>query len=254
MASLTISAVKQQIFDLALQGGKALLHHQFPNDFEYYLVAFELINWKGETIDLFTFPVLPSKLTIYEPRVKNIRKTFDGITTIKTSSFVPIDISMSGTFGRKFRFRLDNQLVNAAGIAFSTDVGIYTKEQLRSQSAAPVFAKELKTGYGCYQILRAIFDKSDGLDPNGKPLSLLFYNLASNQSYIVEAMSFQGDQDENSNNMLWQYSLAFRAVAPVSDLKDKGEDPWDLIGPSLINQGLTLAADTARSIIANTII
>ena len=83
--------------------GKAAVNALFPNDFEYYMCAFELVDSDDNSLEYLVLPVMPSMISKSEPSVVSIKKTLAGISIITTSSFIPQDITIKGNFGRKFR-------------------------------------------------------------------------------------------------------------------------------------------------------
>lgn len=42
--------------------GRSMMAAQFPNDFEVYMCSLELADSKGNTIDVFTFPISPESI------------------------------------------------------------------------------------------------------------------------------------------------------------------------------------------------
>ena len=87
---------------LIASAGRATLHAQFPNDFEYYAMNLELVDSNDTLISSLTFPVMPNNIT--ESHVSNSTqtKTSNGVVSLYDPSFVPFDINISGSFGRKF--------------------------------------------------------------------------------------------------------------------------------------------------------
>src|SRR6478735_5107708 len=94
--------VQARYSDLLFTVGKQVINSLFPNDFEYYLIAFELVDSKLRTVDYLTFPILPDSITESKLELTNIKKSAGGITSITTPTFVPRDISIRGNFGRNF--------------------------------------------------------------------------------------------------------------------------------------------------------
>jgi hypothetical protein len=204
--------------DLTRPGAHAL----FPNDFEYYLCALELVNSRGIIVDYFIFPVTPGQMSYNEPQVTNIKKTAGGVTVLKSSTFTPIDITLSGTFGRKLRLLLGQQRVGFTAVRFSTNGGIWSKAAAMAKtvlSIKPNFSPGVKTGYGATKILQAMCDKSTGLDKRNKPYRLNLFNLALNANHMVEVVNLTLTQDKSASNMMWNYSLSLKAVANLDDLQ-----------------------------------
>ena len=61
-----VNIFKQTFRDQLAASGRAALSVIFPRDIEYYMVALELTTFEGDTIDYFSFPVMPSTLSKVE--------------------------------------------------------------------------------------------------------------------------------------------------------------------------------------------
>lgn len=216
-----LDSYKSLIHDIGKAGAASL----FPNDFEYYMLALELADSQGNTIDYFIFPVMPKSIRQSEQKIVNIKKTAGGITTLKTPGFVPKDISISGNFGRKIRVIMNTKESRIfSAINFSLKNGVTKSYQtLKGDTLVRKiqdFQIGYKTGFGAFKMLKAIYEKAPGIDKNGT-FQLFFYNLANNENYIVEAISFEENQDESTNNMIWGYTLNLKAVAPYEETLTK---------------------------------
>lgn len=205
--------VKANFAQLVGTIGRAALNAQFPNDFEYYICSLELVDSQGRTVDFFIFPVMPSSISQTEPKITNIKKTAGGITTLNTTTFQPVDIVIEGNFGRRLRLLLGTSLVDFAGMNHSVQSGDYGQEESGTKIKSPIFNSTIKTGYGCIKILQAIYRKSTGVDDQGNPFKLFFYNPSLGDNFLVKATSFQSHQNKQEN-MIWNYSLAMKAIAP----------------------------------------
>ena len=183
--------------------GKAGINAAYPNDFEYYMVAFELIDSKGRSVDYFSFPVLPNNIKESQPELNNIKKTAGGIVVIDNDSFIPTEISLSGTFGRKFKFILDTNRLSFGGLSLSKDGGL---------KATNEFSSFAKTGYGAIKMVENIKRKSRSLDNFGKSHRLIFYNPVLGNNYIVKFVDFSHSQDIESSNMLPNYDISLRSI------------------------------------------
>lgn len=231
--------------------GRAGLNSLFPNDFEAYICSLELVNSKDQVVDFFVFPIMPSSITQTEPSIVNIKKTAGGITTLDTTTFVPIPIVISGNFGRRFKFLTGNNQVSASAIRFSTQSGSYTKESILNgltQIKNAVFSTTVKTGYGCIKILEAIVDKSRSLDEFNLPHRLYFYNPALGNNYLIKVNSLSLNQTKNEN-MIWGYTLNMTAIAPISGIRD-GEGRNSLTKTtqfSLLNKGLNSTVNLVKT-------
>jgi hypothetical protein len=200
--------------------GKSLLSTLYPKDFEYYLIAFELVDHLDQTVDYFTFPVMPSQISVGENFLSNIKLSAGGITALDTDLFLPRSISLSGNFGRNFKFLLNGTDFRFAGLRFSTQAGVYTKEDVGGKKIKVTnvpFSPQIKSGYGCIKILESILDKSRGTD-SGKPFHLYFYNPTLGHSFLVKPRSAVFRQEENLN-MIWQYDIQLEAIAPLEQIR-----------------------------------
>ena len=84
---MSLDLARQKFFKIAgdertgaiTSAGRALLNAQAPNDFEYYLMGFEVVNGANKVTDRFVLPVLPENITINNTKIINIKKTAAGI-------------------------------------------------------------------------------------------------------------------------------------------------------------------------------
>lgn len=202
--------VREIALDTAVAGGKITLHNLYPEEFEYYMMAFEIEGDRGIE-DRFLFPVMPSRIQIQDQKVTNIRRTNAGTTVLSDNSFTHKAISISGTFGRKMRL-----LFGSFETRDAKDFSAGAKLQ---------FDPNVKTGYGLVKRLERIYHKSTRLagqvgKNNNRPYRVYFYNLSYDQRYLVEILDFSASQSEDSN-MIWNYSMTMRAVAPIEGLFDR---------------------------------
>lgn len=210
----TVDAVYENVKNVAANIGQAALHSLAPDDFEYYLCSLELLDSTGNTKGFMFFTVMPNNITESKIQIASITKTNKGISTLFNSTFVPRDISIQGTFGRKIRLLV--------GIKEPQDV-----------SKIPFFGGNLglnvegdsviKTGYGLVKMMKSIIDESFKVDKNGNACILIFNNYAFNTHYVVEVMQSAFSQNIE-NNMLWYYNLEMKAVAPASAVKMQNQD------------------------------
>ncbi len=203
---------------IGVQAARSALHLSFPNDFEYYMMALELTDYEGRTIDYFVFPVNPDMYRQDEPSVTTIRKTMGGVSAVGNSSFVPIPIRINGNFGRKFRLMIgkDSDTPDFGVANYSTLSGVVNKEGfingIGGKFKKATINSRVKTGYGATKILQAICDKSKA-DIDGKPNRLYFYNPAFGVNYLVKLVNFSPIQSHDSSNMIWNYELSLTAIA-----------------------------------------
>ena len=199
---------------LLANGGAAFLNAKYPDEFELYVCALELTDTAGKTLKYFIFPVNPSNLDETQPQITSIKKTLAGVTVLSTTTFVPTDISISGTFGRKFKILLGEDFTDFVN-SFTSDNGNVTVDSFLA-GTGDLFDKKTKTGYGCLKILESIVKEASVVDDIG-PRRLIFYNPAFGTSYIVKPINFKISMGQE-NNMLHAYSLQLKGVADVTSL------------------------------------
>lgn len=228
-----------QYYNLLSSLGEQLLHNQFPNDFEVYMCAFELVA-DGKTIDYFTFPIMPNAIREIEGSYTNIKKTFGGITIISNDSFIPRTITLTGTFGTNFKFLIGRKEgIDASAIYFS--------------NRKRTFSNQLKTGYGCVKLLENILQMSDKIDKSGAPIELYFYNLAFGTSYLVQVKNKEFSQAMDSNKM-WNYNIQLDAIAyldGIRNIKDVKKNLLKQVGLQFLNKGMSSLTGELKSSIRN---
>jgi len=239
-----IQDVKNLVADL----GRASLHALMPNDFEYYMVALELTDSDDNTIDYLSFPVSPKSLEIIDPEITNIKKSAGGVVAISTPTFIPKPIVLTGTFGRKLKLLLSQGLATSfSALKFSVTKGVYKKTGAGSKSMSVKvgsFDLSVKTGYGVTKVLQAICDKSTMLDDKNQPMRLYFYNPMFNESYLVKKEELKFNQETGQSNMLWQYNLRLRAIAPLEEIRDTSKkETWKLVGMGAVQKVANTVAE-----------
>lgn len=249
------------------QVGKAGLHAAFPNDFEYYMCALELADIQGNSIEYFVFPVMPNSLNLDNHSITNVKKTMGGITTMTNSTYIPRNITLQGTFGRKLRILLGNvDSGNFNALKFSSSNGNLTKNSKGLgtgikkgglQTKDIPFDPKVKTGYGATKLMQAICEKSNGLDSANNPFNLFYHNPASGESFLVEYIDMVINQTYPQGNMMWHYNLLLKTIAPLKSMSNtKGRNAalkavtWDLLqkGVNVLAQDLkaSLPADILK--------
>lgn len=210
----TVNAVYENVQNVAANIGRAALHSLAPDDFEYYLCSLELLDSTGNTKGFMFFTVMPNNITESKIQIASITKTNKGISTLFNSTFVPRDISIQGTFGRKIRLLVGiKEPQNVSKIPFfSGNLGLNVEGN-----------SVIKTGYGLVKMMKSIIDESFKVDKNGNACILIFNNYAFNTHYVVEVMQSAFSQNIE-NNMLWYYNLEMKAVAPASAVKMQNQD------------------------------
>jgi hypothetical protein len=192
-------------YKLILDLGKGGVNSLFPRDFELYICSLELTKIteeKEKTTDFFVFPIMPNQISERLDTMINIKKSNAAITTLINTTFVPTTITINGNFGRDFKFIIGKSEI------FNNPLH-YKGKRL------PI---AIKTGFGCIKILEDFINKSKMLDKSNNPYCLYFYNPALGNSYLVEPISFEQKQDLSSN-MIWNYTLVMKSIAPISELK-----------------------------------
>lgn len=205
------------------QDGAATLHAKHPEEFEYYAIAFELLDSRNEREMFLLFPVMPDSINDSEKSINSVQKTAGGVVITNNSTFVPFPIRLSGSFGRKFRLVSgleDNVKTNFQTDYFGTAVyvpGNSMSNMTVSNRKDDKFSHLVKSGYGLTKLLRKMYRASFKLDDNGGMRKLLYYNLALNEAYVIEPEGLDLYQNREMN-MIWSYNLSFQAVAPVNKL------------------------------------
>jgi hypothetical protein len=213
----SISSVQANYQARLAQLGKAALHALYPNDFEYYSMSLELVDFLGNTVDYFTFPILPSNIDETTKELTNVRKTMTGVNVLKNPTFVPHPIVITGDFGKMFKVIINGQAIEFAGLSISS--GHFSIDPLKAVRTFTQFSSFAKTGYGCIKVLEAMKQKSKQLDTNfKKPYSLYFYNPIFGNNYQVEFDTFKVTQNSKERNMIPGYTMQLTAVAPLDSL------------------------------------
>jgi hypothetical protein len=216
---MDLTIINRKTNELVQGIGRAVMHQMYPNDFEYYMIALELVNGSGDTIDYFAFPVLPSSISKSETKRINIKKSYKSTLILTSTAYTPQDISIRGNFGRGFKILLGaKDILNGLALSVSTKSGIY---ELNQTAPIPQFSQFIKTGYGAIKILQSIIHKSDGSDSNG-PYRLYLYNFALGESYLVvtPAKGLTLEQNDSNMNMIWNYTLNLTTIAPLDLIKN----------------------------------
>lgn len=195
----------QRLIDATIDFGKSAVHALMPDDYEYYLCSFELYNSKMDRKGFLSFVVMPDQITESYSPIQSIIKTNSGIVTTINNTFSPVNITISGTFGKKFRLVSNykdpgSKQFKGGGGKFSLNLNLGSK-----------FSVGVKSGYGLTKILNNILQHANKTDEYGKPYFLIFNNYAFNTSYVINPMNFQFHQGYE-NNMIWYYSINMTAV------------------------------------------
>lgn len=210
----SLNTVVESAREVLAKIGRSGMHALAPDEFEYYLCSLELLDSKGGTVAYMNFPVMPNSISEVESKILSISKTNAGVTTMFNSTFVPKEISLQGTFGRKLR------LID--GIKDVPSQGGKLLNMLNGNLGFSLFPGDgemkIKTGFGMINLLRRIVAKTTETDDSGMPYVLVFNNYALNSHYVVEVIQSSYSQNVE-NNLLWFYALELKAVAPSSAVK-----------------------------------
>lgn len=246
MASV-VDKAKEEIIKGALDTmaklGRGGLHALSPEDFEYYLCSFELLDSSGNTQAFMSFPVMPDSIVESTSHPTTVSKTTSGNTVLFNSSFAVKDISISGTFGRKLRVLTGQQpLENGGKLPFFSDtvnLGVLGDSTI------------IKSGYGLVKMLERILAQSHLLDTNGKPHLLIFSNYSFGSRYLVEVLN-DAYQQSIETTAVWYYSLEMKAVADaqLSALARQSKKDRSFLG-QVANQALSQTLTNILSSVAD---
>lgn len=226
-----ITSVIENTLNAAMTVGKAALHAMAPDNYEYYMCSLELIDCSGNQVGFISFVVMPNNITESTTPIQTQTKTKNGMVTLFNDSFAPVNISLQGTFGRKFKIVTDMVDPSKKGNNFfNSNIGKIAGVEIA-----------VKSGYGLTRVLQYILKKTNELDTQGRPYILLFNNYSFNSSYVVDVMSYSFNQSIE-NNMLWFYELQLKAIAPGSAVRSSKQNNAQLlkvVASNAIAQGLT---------------
>lgn len=254
---MSIDLAQRRYNQLLNTVGRSALNALYPYDIEVYLMALELVDSNGDTIDYLAFPIMPDSITKTEPKRTNIKKTVNGITVLSSNTYIPEEIIIKGNFGRNFKILISPKEPGVNGVAFSTSRGVYDLTTANSFTNSlvfrpPFFNIGIKTGYGAFRILKAIISKANGIDKNGKPFRLFLYNLALGESHLVAVSpaGFVGNQSVDKN-MIWQYTLNLTTLAPLEALKSElGQSSLGrVLSTNVIQQGVNTVANELVNVV-----
>ena len=234
----TATTALKSVADTIITVGKAALHAASPDDFEYYLCSLELVNYKGDREGFLSFSVMPEQISESHAPIQTMIKTHNAVVTVFNDSFAPVNINIAGTLGRKIRL-----LLNYKDPKFGTSGPVSQGRQFFTLNFGKIAGMEVgvKTGYGMTKVLEHILSYATKTDGEGKPYYLKFCNYALNTSYIVDVVNYDLNQNMGSN-MIWNYSIALRAVAPLSafeNMQNKMKNLLPEVAANSIANGIT---------------
>lgn len=215
---MSLSNIKRNYINRVHSIGKIGLNALFPNDFELYIFALELVDSKGNTEEYFIFPINPTNIEESQPSNQTITKTAGGIVVMNSNTFVPRDIIMSGNFGRRFKMLIGQELIDFSSLQYSSTSGFFNSFKDAQNFRKSIFNSKIKTGYGLVKVLETIVNKSQNLDQYNKPYSLYLYNLALGNNYLIKATNLTYKQDIGSN-MIWNYTLQIKAIGDLDTIE-----------------------------------
>lgn len=247
MAESLGKLLKGQSIDAALSTvisvGRAAVHAVLPDDFEYYLCSLELVDSDDNRKGFLSFSVMPEQISESLSPIQTMIKTHNGVVTLFNDSFAPRDINIAGTFGRKIRLLLNYKDPLKEQNSYGAGGGFLN---LNFGSIAGVEVG-IKTGYGMTKVLQHILDSSIHADKDtGKPLYLKFCNYALNTAYVVDLVNYNINQSVGSN-MIWNYQISLRAVAPLlafTKTKNKLKELLPEVAANSIANGVTNIASS----------
>ena len=201
MANLLQNALDEyyKIFNL----GNVFPHALFPDNFELYFFAFELEDGNKVT-DRFIFPINPKQINIQESKITSVTKTSGGVVALFNTTYNPLNISITGDFGRDFKLLIGNIKDKMNLKDNNRWVDLY-------ENVKPFVNPYIKTGFGAFNELKRIIRKSSQLTPTGKPYKTIFYNLAFSEIYIVQILDFNPSMTDD-RNMIHNYTLSMKAI------------------------------------------
>lgn len=228
--------------EMANNLGRAALHVIMPDNVEHYLCTLELLNVEGEQQGFLSFSVMPENITESHTPIQTMTKTHSGIVTVFSDTFAPVDINISGQFGRKFRIvaKCKDPIDINKKAFFGLNLG-------KVGNAVTGFLKDngvaVKTGYGLTKVLEHMLQYSNKTDEWGRPYFLVFRNYAFNTAYVVNVMGYTFTQNV-ATNMLWQYQMNLQAVADAKEfnLTKQAKNTFQFlttVGANSIANGLT---------------
>ncbi len=218
--------------------GRSGLNAMFPNDFEAYMLAFELVDSLGSTIDFFSLPIMPNNISITEPEITNIKKTAGGVISLKSDSFIPKSINIVGNFGRNLKVLLRDKVVDFK--SFTSNLNINNSDFQGSV---------VKTGFGATKVFQSILNGSKSIDNYGEPVKLFMYNFAFSESYVVEVIDKTFSQSVESSNSIWNYNISLKAVATLESVIQDTGSLISSVSTSTIQGGINVLASRISSIL-----
>jgi hypothetical protein len=192
-----------------------VLNITFPRSFNMSVMSLELregdkptglTKTSGSVLDLFTFPVNPNGITKVEPVITNIKKTFTGISVIKTEDFIPQTITIRGDFGYDWKFSLTDLIYGVKALTNISSI----EEQLYYTVGGGPSTLGFNNGFGCTKRMQGIIERA-AIQDGDIPRNLYLHNYFLSESYLVEPKNLTYSQDI-SRNKIWTYEAVFDIV------------------------------------------
>ena len=237
------NSVIPSTIDAICNMGRAAMNVVMPDNIEYYLCTLELLNVNNEQQGFLSFSVMPENIVESRTPIQTMMKTHKGIVTVFNNSFSPIDISIAGTFGRKFRIVAKCKDPIDITTAKSGFFGLNAGRVLNTVGTWLSSNMSVKSGYGLTKVLEHMLTYANKTDINGQPYFLVFRNYAFNTAYVVNVQNFSFSQSVG-NNMIWQYQMNLQAVADANEfaLTSRSKDMKNFlttVGYNSVANGLT---------------
>jgi hypothetical protein len=214
--STLVGQLLNKTFDLSTKFGANYLNRKFPNEFEYYFISLELVDSNKDSISYFAFPITPQGMTKNIKTLSSVTKTQNGINVEKTSTFEPVEIKISGNFGRSFLFMVGKDKIYTPALSFK-------KEREKEREPAE-FSSTFKNGFGALKELEKFINKSKTSDKDGKPHVVLLYNPVFGDNLIVEITNFSVSTNAQNSNRMFEYSIDLLGIAPISAYQSNTEN------------------------------
>ena len=75
----SVNNIASSVLDVALNVGKSALNAAFPDDYEYYLCSFELLDSDSKQVGFVSFVVMSDQLIESNQPIQTMVKTHNGI-------------------------------------------------------------------------------------------------------------------------------------------------------------------------------
>lgn len=215
------TSISNALGSVVREASQTALSAAFPDQYESYHLVLQLL-WANNTIESFTFPVMPESLLMAQQYLMTVTPTLNG-NFVDDFGWAPSPINLQGTFGKKLRTIVGAGLLNNPGQA------------LRSTTAA--------TGYGMAKQLSELVEKSHTPDDGGLLPKTVLFNWAFSSHWEVAINGFNVAMSDRQNG-LWFYNLQLTALRTFGDNGNATDLLVSQVLGSVINNtvGKTVAA------------